>query len=259
MRYTGFHRALEIDHRGHRASWQIHISNEIEADRLDDLRQLYRERGHQPPSYTAIVIKAIALAISEIKEQHPQINSFLRDILGFKSIHTFDGVSAGCATALDTEEAVIVGVVLEPHTKPLETITQELAGFSKHDSRFAKDALVFYRLPKAIQRLAYWFGKNLSKVRYERRGTFCLNPVGKFGVDVHVSLPQTSSLQFGMGAVRDRVVARDGKPFVTKTFFLTVSFDRRLMNGRPPSILMSRVREILNRADFDDRKRLENA
>lgn len=252
MKYTGFHRALEIDHKAHRNSWQIHVCNEIEVDQLDILRDTFRSKGLRPPSYTAMVIKAIAMALNEYKSVYPQTNSFLKNYFGFKSISTFDGISGGCSTALESEDAVTVGVVLEPQRKPLSEITYELSQFSDPKSKIVTDVRMYYRLPRILQVFLHWLSQNSSSLRYKHRGTFCINPVGKFGIDYHLSLPQTSSLQFGMGTARERVVARDSKPFVTKTFYLSASFDRRLMNGRPVAQLMERVRQILNAADFKE-------
>jgi pyruvate/2-oxoglutarate dehydrogenase complex dihydrolipoamide acyltransferase (E2) component len=200
-----------------------------------------------------LVIKAVAIALEELKPRYPELNSFLRNWLGWKSIVEIPGISAGCSTALDTEDCVVVGVIEEPQKKGLPAIAEEMRQFSNEASPFVKDSRVFHRLPRPIQWIAHTLSVNLARVRYERRGSFCLNPVGKFGVDLHLSLPQTSSLQFGMGEVRERVVARDGSPFVVNSFFLTLSFDRRLMNGRPPATLLGRARTILNQAEFNDR------
>ena len=76
--------------------------------------------------------------------------------------------------------------------------------------------------------------------------------MGKFGADFHLSLPQTSTLQFGMGAVKDRVVARAGLPVVVKTMNLTLSFDRILMNGRPAGILLETIARIMTQLELDE-------
>ncbi len=251
LKYTGFHRALEIDHQSHRRSWQVHVCSLIEADQIDVLRETYQKKHGKTPSYNAIVIKAVALALKELEPRFPELNCYLQDWLGWKSIVSLGGISAGASTALDSEEAVVVGVVLEPQTKDLLTITEEMRKFSDPHSSFVKDSRMFHSLPKVIQRFAHGLSLNIRSIRYKNRGSFCLNPVGKFGVDLHLSLPQTSSLQFGLGEVRERVVARDGSPFVTNSFYLTLSFDRRLMNGRPACMLLDRISEILNHAQFN--------
>ncbi len=258
LKYTGFHRLLEIDHYSHqRDSWQIHLFNEIEVDRIEALREAFKKKGLKAPSYTAFVMKGIAQAIAEFRPKYPQINSFLKNWFGFKSIVVFDGISAGCSVALDHEDAVSVGVVQEPQSKSLMTITEELVQISNPNHQSVKNLVFFFRLPRLLQRFLHEVSKRSTKMRYENRGTFCINPVGKFGVDAHLSLPQTSCLQFGMGVIRDRVVARKGVPLVVKTFYLTVSFDRRLMNGRPCAMLMERIQKILNQAEFDDWKKME--
>ena len=244
--YTGFHRALEIDQRGHSDSWQIQMCTEIEVDAIDHIRKTSKEKNGRAPSYTALVIKAIALAMDETRVQYPQINSFLQNIFGWKRIIAFDKVSAGCSIALEDEDAVLLGVIQEPQKMELLDLTNALAELSNTEAPWAKNTLKFFQLPGFLQKPLYWLGKVSTRLRYTKRGTFCLNPIGKYGVDYHLSLPQTSSLQFGLGHIRPRVVAREGQPVVAKTFYLTLSFNRRLMNGRPPGILLTRIREILH-------------
>lgn len=251
MNYTGFHTALEIDHRAQKLdSWQIHLCNEIEASAIERLREDYRKKGLDLPSYTAILIQAIALGIEELSPRFPELNSFLRRSLFGKSIHSFGEISAGSSVALKDESAIIVGVIAEPQKKTLTEITQALSGMANPAYPVHAKALRYYGLPKFLQIPLFWMAKNSPRIRYETRGTFSITPVGKFGIDVHLTLPQTASLQFGMGAVRDRVIAKEGKPVVAKTFFLTVCFDRRLMNARPCALLMQRVRERLQSADL---------
>ncbi len=137
------------------------------------------------------------------------------------------------------------------HQRSCLTIIEAIKKCSDPNSSFVKDSKMFHALPRPIQRFAHGLSLKLRSVSYKNRGSFWLNLIGMFGVDLHLSLPQTSSLQFGLGEEREQVVARDGAPFVTNGFYLTLSFDRRLMTGRPASMLLDRISEILNHAQFN--------
>lgn len=245
--FDGYHRAVELWRRETAAAWGVFILNEINAQQMVRLRQLYKTAGLPVPSYTAIVIKAIASAIAEMKLEEPTLNAYLKNFLGFKRVHLFDEVSCGFSKAavIDGQEIVVPGHIPSPQNKSLGEITRELKEKSSTaDKARLKDVLTFYKLPGLLQRLALWIGAYFPKLRESTRGTFSFTSVGHLGVDWH-GLPQSGALQFGMGVVRDRVFAVDGKPTVAKGFDIMCSFDRRFMSGKPPAMLMGRVREIL--------------
>lgn len=254
MKYNGFHRAIGILHRENSTTWPICLCNEVEADALDRLRSGYTAIGLQPPSYTAMVIKAAALAIAEVSRDYPEINSFLSNVPGFRRIHYFDTISAGCVVSLeaDGDDQAYMAVVQRPHERPLAELTEQLQASSTSPANEAGrvNSRYLYRLPRIAQEVMLWFGRSMPELRAAYRGTFAITTVGKFGVDYQLTLPQPCSLQFGFGVIRERPVVRDGTVVAARTFFLTLSFDRRLMNGKPCALLMERIREILHTADF---------
>lgn len=259
MRYSGFHRAIGILHGEHRATWQIHFCNEIDTARLD----AYRERfGAARPSYTALVVKAIAMALRDVSARYPETHAYLRNFLGWKTIHTFDRMSAGVAVARDDagQDQTVVSIVLDPDSIPLRAITDQLKDHATRPVRdipYVRNCYYLFRLPSLLQRLMLWVGKTFPEKRRLYRGTFTLTSVGKFGVDYQITLPQASSLQFGFGSIRARPVLRDDRVVPGRTFYLTMSFDRRLMNGRPCAELMEGIRDILQHARFPDEPEAE--
>lgn len=258
IRYSGFHRAIDLDYQSTKRIWQSHLANEIEADQLENLRELYRRNGLKPPSYTALVVKAIAKAVDELKTEYPELNSFLKRGWFRRSIHLFEKVSAGVAVSYqcDEEDYVAIAVIEEPQKQGLAEISKALQDASSLKSVPVQNAIRYYKQPWLLQKISYWISQNLSFIRYKYRGTFCVSSLGKYGVDYQLTLPQAATLQFGFGEVRDRVFARDGKPYVCKGFLLTLSINRLIMNGPAPSALLHRVREILNLAQFDEKERL---
>lgn len=261
MRYTGFHRLMRLVHRGEvQNSWQVHLGNEIIADQLDLLRQQYKDLNSPPPSYTALVIKAIGLAMRQVSRDYPEINSMIAGFPGFRRIHTFDQITAGVAVSRieNDRDSVVVGVIENPETRLLSSITTELKQLGTlpvKDVPGMRNCYYLYRAPLPIQWFMAKMGSAVPNLRQKYRGTFSLTTVGKFGVDWQLSLPQAgSTLQFGFGEVRSRPVVRNGEVVAARTFNLIGAFDRLVMNGKPVALLMELVREILNKADFKDDK-----
>ncbi len=256
MRYTGFHRIIHIFHRELKKSWQIHFCNEIETDKLDELRNDHKNAGLTPPSYTAMVIKAIAMGIQQVSITYPEINSMLTGFLGWKTIHTFKQINAGVAISQEIEgnDRVAQGIIQNPEVTPLSQITAQLKRLSEQfttDTKEKQNYNSLYRAPRLVQEFMLWSSRTFPKLRKQYRGTYSLTSVGKFGVDYQLTLPQTACLQFGFGAIRERPVIRNGNVIPAKTFYLTMSFDRRLMNGKPCALLMTKIRDILNSANFE--------
>ena len=214
MRYTGFHRTIGILHKEHQRTWPIHFCNEIDYRAISQLRQHYAERNLDKPSPVAIVVKAIAIAIREVSQAYPEIHSYLRNVLGCKRIYTFNRISAGVAISRQEngQDLAITAVVQDPEQKLLRDITLELRGFktdSFKDVPYMRNCYYLFRLPSPIQKLILLIGRSFSKTRRLYRGTFTLTSVGTYGVDIQLTLPQASSLQFGFGAICERPVVQE--------------------------------------------------
>ena len=257
MRYSGFHRLTRRVHREHREYWQVHLGSEIEADRLCALRATFRQRGWDPPSFTAMVVKAISLALRETSAIYPELNCIVTGCLGWRTIHTFERVSAGVAVAreMNGADTVSLAVIEDPEQLPLAGITKRLSDFATkpaHEVPELRNCERLVRTPWPLQSLLLWLGHRVPALRRRYRGTFILTTVGKFDVDWQLTLPQGATLQFGFGVIRDRAVVRHGQVVPAKTFNLTMSFDRRVLNGRQCAVLLKSIRQILTEARFED-------
>jgi pyruvate/2-oxoglutarate dehydrogenase complex dihydrolipoamide acyltransferase (E2) component len=257
MRYSGFHRFVDLIHRQQRKTWQIHLGREIEADRLDALRQEYVARGQRPPSYTAMVVKAAAMAIDQVAPLYPEVNAAFGFLPFPRSIHAFDRISAGIAVAreLDGRDIVTMGVVEDPEKKPLSVITSQLYDFAHKpldELPSMRSCKSLFKAPWPMQWLMTTLGDRVPSLRRQYRGTFAVSTVGKFGVDWQLTMPQGATLQFGFGSVRERPIVRHGKVVPCLTFNLSVTFDRRLVNGRPCGVLLDAVHHVLSTADFGE-------
>jgi hypothetical protein len=256
MMHAGFQRAMRIEHRAVRRGWIVHFSNLIDATQLEAFRARYSQLGVTPPSYTALVVKAIACALRNLLPTYPELNCAMTGLPFWKRVHYFDRVSAGVAISRDEEglDGVVLGVIQDPDSMSLSQMTAQLRSYSTlpvKDVPYLRNCHYLFRLPGLLQALVMWFGRASPKLRQRYRGTFSLTSVGKFGVDIQ--LPQMAGLLFGFGALRDRPMVRHGQVVAAPTFYLSMSFDRLLMNGKPCALVMERIRDILEAAQFDDR------
>ncbi len=266
MKFSGFHSTMHILHREEQRLWSICLGQDVNAEAMAALRQRHKDAGINPaPSYTAMVVKAIGMAIAEVREQYPEISAMTRRFLWWRWIHEFKEPTAGVAISRTEggQDQAMAGVVPAPHRTGLVDITEYLRDISVkplHEVPYMKNCYYLFRSPSVIQRILLWAGRSFPRNRELYRGTYTLTSVGKYGVDYQFSLPQASCLQFGFGSVKKRPVVQDDKVVPALTFTISASFDRKLMNGKPVSIVMEKVADTLENARFEqDLKRLEQA
>lgn len=254
LHYSDFHRTVrvlfnDLDHR-----WPITLVKEIQVDALDQLRAAATKTSATTPSYTACVIKAAAQANDELRVRFPELNAVICHFLGFRWIREFGGISAGVAVSRDEDglDRTFMLVIPEPQELSLGEITRRM----QQAATAPEEQLPDYREFKALSRKPWWLrrlmlyiGANSAKLHRRHRGTFSLTTVGKFGVDIQASLPMAAPLQLGFGAVKERPVVREGQIVAARTMFLSLTFDRCLMNGRPCGEWLSRIDHILSTAD----------
>ena len=179
-------------------------------------------------------------------------------IPGLRWIHVFEDLSAGVAISRDGEndqDLVYFSIYQSPQRQTLSEMAAKLrdeATRPVHEVATLREAERVLTLPPIVQNIILGLGAMIPKARQRFRGTFALTSVGKFGVDYQFTLPQTACLHFGFGAIRERPIVEDGQVTAARTFYLTLSFDRRLMNGRPPATLMGRIREMIESASFNE-------
>ena len=254
MRYTGFHRVVQYIHADVRQRWPICLANEVQVDALSALRAALRNSGQHPPSYTAAVTCAAAMAIEQVQEHYPEVNAMIGRWLFWRWLHHFEQISAGVAVSRQEQELdrIYVEVIGQPQQMSLDQITQRL----KHAATAPAEQLAdyqacrdLYRRPGWLQRAMLWLGVNVPRLHARYRGTFSLTTVGKFGADLMAVMPLTTPVQFGFGNVRRRAVVRGDAVTAARTMWLTMAFDRRLLNGLPAAQVLGRICHILQTAD----------
>ena len=149
-------------------------------------------------SYTDVVVSAAAKALAA----HPR----LRSRFDGDAIIEQPGAHVGLAVAVD--DGLLVPVIRDADKKDLATLVREREHLEEgaHAGKLSADALT--------------------------GGVFSVSNLGSLGVDRFTALvnpPEAAIL--AMGRVRDRVVARDGKPEIRPIVTLTLSVDHRVADG----------------------------
>jgi pyruvate dehydrogenase E2 component (dihydrolipoamide acetyltransferase) len=193
------------------------IEVEVDMSRASALRGELKARLDPAPSFNDLVLKAVALALREF----PRVNGTFTDD-GFK-LHA--SINVGFAVA--TENALIVPVVRETDTKPLEEIAAE--------ARALADKVRSGKVTPA----------ELDG------GTFTVSNLGMFGVRRFFPIlnpPQAAIL--GVGEIKRRaVVGEDGTVGAGEVMSLVLVSDHRIVYGADAAQFLSRVRELLEQPD----------
>jgi len=200
-----------------REAAQVTISMEIDATNMVAVHERSRHEGEAGVSYTDLIVWAVGRALRE----NPLMNSTLEGNV----IKIYKDVNVGVAVASDS--GLIVPVIHGTDSRTL----QEIASLRRDlVTRARQDKL---SLPDVMN------------------GTFTVTNLGMYDVDVFtpiVNPPQTGIL--GIGRIREKPVAVNGKITISPVLTLSLSFDHRVIDGVPAASFLQRVRELLERSDF---------
>jgi pyruvate/2-oxoglutarate dehydrogenase complex dihydrolipoamide acyltransferase (E2) component len=195
---------------------------EVDATRLLEaraaLRRRAQERGEEELARALTPTPLIAAAAVRALADHPYVNASID--LGREEITLHGHVHLGIATA--TPEGLMVPVVRDADQRSVGELALEIAalGQAARERRLRPDQLT--------------------------GGTFTVNNYGGLGIWLGTPIilpPQVAN--FGVGAVRDRVVPIDGAPGVRPICALAVSGDHRVLDGDTLGAFVSQVVELL--------------
>ena len=187
------------------------VTVEVRMDATEQLRQQFKAGG-TAVSVTALLIRATALALGKF----PRLNASLQD--------------AGVVVHPD----INIGIVTRRDDGLLVPILRGCGELSVGD--------IAKRTAQLVERARHG---QLSDTELTG-GTFAISNLGMFGIHSFVALilpPMAAVL--AAGAVRDGVVALNGRPEVARLLSLTLSADHRLVDGVYAAEFLQAVRQIL--------------
>ena len=198
----------------------VTLTTEVDATELVRLRSQLKNDSSAAarplPSYTDLLIKAAAEALSE----HPELNARLQDS-GEIALST--AVHVGIA--VDTERGLLVPVLRNAQEKTLRQIAAEAAALIEAAGKGQLG-------PDALQ-----------------GGTFTLTNLGMYEIDAFtpiINLPECAILGVGRIAPKQVVVdARAERLDIRQMMFLSLTFDHRLVDGAPAARFVQRLKQLI--------------
>ena len=197
-------------------SAQTTTATEIDISPLTEqyrsLKQRYTEAGIKL-SYTAIIIKAVAMAL----EDNPELRA---QIVNERSYVTKQRINIGCA--VDVPDGLVVPVIRDANLKDLRTICIELADKSER--------------------------ARCNKLTEEDLGgaTLTITNLGMYGITYFTPvLNVPESLILGSGTIVKTVIARNGIFTPGSVINMSLTHDHRIVNGAPAARFLDAVAEGL--------------
>ena len=197
-------------------SAQVTLVAEADAHRFHDLRTELAAR-HEPMlgfkiSYNVILIRICAQALRE----HTRANASIEGDV----IRLHDVVNIGLA--MEAGSDLVVANVKQADQKSLVEIASDLHALV---SRARNDGL------------------SLDDIT---GGTFTITNLGLYGIDAFTPVlnPPESAI-LGVGALREKAVARDGDVVAQLSMTLSLTFDHRVIDGKPAARFLARIRELI--------------
>lgn len=228
----------------------VTLTSEVDATPMEEIREKAKVQGHVAPSFTAFVIRAVALTL----RANPIAN---RAILGppfFKKLYQFENTNISVAVekglkALPGQPFTVP--LLHPETKSLEEITIELRDLAHCEEKDNLQYRTYMKILRYVPRpLSNWLitlplWSPSFWVQYRGCAAWVNSPA-KAGVDFLVTTwPWPISFSFGL--VKKRAIVVGDRVEARMTMPVIMNFDRRIMGGGPASRVF---------ADF--KKNLEN-
>ena len=226
----------------------------VNASALGSLRKSFSMLGKPRPSWTALVLKALSLALRE----HPAMNRLL---LGGRYRYRpvqLERVDATVAVeSPGGDSGMVYGAILrDTDEKSCSRITQELSTLAgpgaNDDPRLKQLKRMVHRTPGWLCRLLVSLPRYSPKLWIKHRGgSFALTTVGKYGVDVnYATWPWPLTITMGEVAVRPVAVGRELD--ARDTFSLSMGYDHRLANGGPAARFFREVVRRIEAADLGE-------
>jgi pyruvate/2-oxoglutarate dehydrogenase complex dihydrolipoamide acyltransferase (E2) component len=197
------------------------------------------------PSYTSFIIQSVGLALKKF----PYANRRLYKKIFHYKFQEFENIDVAVAVEKNipgSEATAFIDVIRNPDTLDVFQITESLKRLGSEDNpKWLDFQKVINKFPVWLSlfiiQLPWYFPKLWEKWR---GGAVLVSSPAKYGVDFIIGTwPYPIGISFGL--VEDRPLVKNGKLEVCPTFYLTMSFDRRIMAGAQAGRFFNRIVELL--------------
>src|SRR5579885_3198642 len=196
-------------------SWQ-QIPHFVQMVRVDMSQAMQRRRslnaGGAKITVTDLILAAVVRALGE----NPRVNASYSD----GEMLIYDRINLGIA--VDTPDGLVVPVIHDAQSMDLQAISaraSELAGKAREKKLMPRDL---------------------------EGATFTVSNLGAYGVEngTPVIFAPQAALMF-VGAIRDEVLAVEGKPEIRPAMQIAIAYDHRGIDGATASRFTTRVKQLL--------------
>jgi hypothetical protein len=199
------------------------------------------------PRWTAMFVKAFALAADEIPELR---RAYVK--LPWPHLYEYPTSKASIMIERDYrgESALCPVSVKDPSHQPLSAIGDVLdhaAGVPLENLKEFQRWKRLTRIPRPLRRLLWWIGLNVGRQRGNFFGTFGVSVYSALNAEsLHPMSPLTALLNYGVIDKSGRVTAR-------------IMYDHRVMDGATVARALGRMEQILNSVILDEVRSLPRA
>ncbi len=218
----------------------------VDVEGLSALRRRY-SRQVGPITYLPIWIKATALAI----ERHPEANTILfRKPFGHRLVR-FEQVDVNVPVTrqLDGHTITFIGTVRDAAHKSLLQIQQELTAIQREPPQ-TNFALQRYRklarIPSWLIRLIHWWMTISPQFYVNNVGTCGVTTIGGDWYDYFLPIAPTSFV-FGIGAIRDEAVVREGSVVSRRVLRCSTMADNYVVSGLSGADVAHDFKDLIER------------
>jgi pyruvate/2-oxoglutarate dehydrogenase complex dihydrolipoamide acyltransferase (E2) component len=223
--------------------------SEVDLTGIEQIRAGAGEGGGIKPSYTAFVVKAVALSLSEFPYANRRVSRSLLRRPRVQKFHRIDAAVVAERSVPGAPMVAFVDMLRDADRLSLEEITDQLHAIGTADVATNKQLREFTnvitRLPIRLAALVLRMPALFPRLWINYRGgSFVITSPAKYGVDI-VATTWPWSLGISFGIVKPRPLVRDGRVVACPTFTLSLNFDHRLMTGAPAAQFFTRIVDLL--------------
>lgn len=226
----------------------IHFSRLIDAGQVERVReQTFTSHGVRP-SYAAIVIKAVAVALTDFPYANRRV---FKRLLGGRRLVQFEGIDAAVAVEKDLPGEPMLAyceVIRRPHQLSLLDLTEHLqmiATGMPPSRQFTDFMTLARRAPSWVARWLVRLPVFLPALWVQwRGGSYLVSSPAKYGVDSILGSWQWP-LGVSFGLVADRPIGREGRLDLAPSFSLSLNWDRKVMGGAQAARFFDRIASLL--------------
>ena len=219
---------------------------------LSEIEKLREKLGAERPSYTAFVVKALALALRDFPYANQRVVRGRFFPLLSSRIQKFSQSDVAVATERDlpgVTNVASIDILRSAENLSLPAINGILRRLAQSDEstneNWKKQKYFMTARPRwlfrFLSKFPNWFPK--AWVDY-RGGAAVVSSPAKYGADTLVT-SWSWPIGVSFGFVKERPVVKDRNVVACPTFNLILNFDRRIMAGAQAGRFFARIKEYL--------------